>query len=155
MYVWSKKAKHKAHIINKETGKTFCKLENSSAEGKFLVLFGEKTDRKICTLCSRLIEKPTKWPLNNNPQQVYIFNDSFYSTRQWHTLRYKAYLKYGTRCMICGADKTEGIRIHVDHIKPISKYPELALDIDNLQILCALCNSGKGSWDYTDWRNKH
>jgi hypothetical protein len=38
--------------------------------------------------------------------------------------------------------------LHVDHVKPRSKYPELALDLDNLQILCAACNTRKGDRDY-------
>ena len=31
-------------------------------------------------------------------------------------------------------------------------FPQLALDVDNLQILCHECNHGKGNWDMTDWR---
>lgn len=74
---------------------------------------------------------------------------NFYRTRAWRVLRYRAIKKYGNRCMCCGriADP-----IHVDHIKPRSKYPELALDINNLQILDDDCNLGKGAWDSTDWR---
>ena len=34
--------------------------------------------------------------------------------------------------------------IHVDHIKPRSKYPKLALDQSNLQPLCETCNLKKG-----------
>jgi 5-methylcytosine-specific restriction endonuclease McrA len=40
----------------------------------------------------------------------------------------------------------------MDHIKPRSKYPHLALDINNLQPACADYNTGKGNWDSTDWR---
>jgi hypothetical protein len=29
---------------------------------------------------------------------------------------------------------------------------DLALKIDNLQVLCADCNCGKGNCDSTDWR---
>jgi 5-methylcytosine-specific restriction endonuclease McrA len=54
--------------------------------------------------------------------------------------------------MCCGASAKDGIRIHVDHIKPRSKYPKIELDINNLQILCDDCNIGKGNWDETDWR---
>jgi 5-methylcytosine-specific restriction endonuclease McrA len=43
------------------------------------------------------------------------------------------------------------IALEVDHVKPRSKYPELALDLDNTQILCRACNSKKGTAE-TDYR---
>lgn len=55
--------------------------------------------------------------------------------------------------MACGRSKKEhGIVIHVDHIQPRSKRPELALCFENLQLLCADCNLGKSNTDNTDWR---
>lgn len=33
---------------------------------------------------------------------------------------------------------------HIDHIKPIAKFPHLNLDTKNLQILCPDCNLRKG-----------
>lgn len=42
--------------------------------------------------------------------------------------------------------------MNVDHIKPRKLFPELALDPDNLQVLCHECNHGKGNWDMTDFR---
>lgn len=54
--------------------------------------------------------------------------------------------------MCCGATPATGAVINVDHIKPRKKYPHLALEISNLQILCHDCNHGKGNWDETDWR---
>ena len=73
----------------------------------------------------------------------------FYDTIQWQKLRYKAIKLYGKTCHCCGATNVE---IHVDHIKPRSKYPELELEINNLQILCRACNLGKGNTDVIDWR---
>jgi 5-methylcytosine-specific restriction endonuclease McrA len=43
--------------------------------------------------------------------------------------------------------------MHVDHILPRSKFPELELDIDNLQVLCEECNLAKSNIDTTDWRS--
>jgi 5-methylcytosine-specific restriction endonuclease McrA len=73
----------------------------------------------------------------------------FYDTREWHIVRYKAIKTYGKTCQCCGAKDVE---IHVDHIKPRSKHPELELEITNLQILCRQCNLGKGNTDSIDWR---
>ena len=60
--------------------------------------------------------------------------------------------EYEARCQCCGNSPKTGAVLNVDHIKPRKKYPELALDINNLQILCEECNHGKGNWDETDWR---
>ncbi len=77
---------------------------------------------------------------------------TFYESRQWRELRYEALLKYGRKCSCCGIEAGMNIPLHVDHIKPRTKYPDLALDINNLQILCESCNLGKGAWDETDFR---
>lgn len=64
----------------------------------------------------------------------------------------QALRKYGPKCMCCGATPDHGAVMNVDHIKPRKLFPHLALDLDNLQILCHVCNHGKGNWDQTDWR---
>ncbi len=78
--------------------------------------------------------------------------DAFYDSREWKTLRYQALKLHGAKCQLCGITRADGAQLNVDHIKPRSRYPELALEIDNLQVLCAWCNTGKGAWDQTDWR---
>lgn len=75
----------------------------------------------------------------------------FYRSKAWRDLRYKALKLYGRQCMCCGA-KPPSVVLHVDHIKPRSKYPELELDITNLQILCEDCNLGKSNKDEIDYR---
>lgn len=75
----------------------------------------------------------------------------FYESREWQELRYKVLIHWGRKCMCCGT--TEG-EMHVDHIKPRSKYPELELDFNNLQVLCRACNMGKSNTDETDFRPK-
>ena len=75
-------------------------------------------------------------------------SNSFYMSWAWLSLRYDTLKEYGPVCMCCGSTK----KIHVDHIKPRSKFPELALDPDNTQILCEACNIGKSNRDYTDFR---
>jgi len=79
-------------------------------------------------------------------------NKDFLSSPQWLRARYKVLKRDGARCVCCGATAKDGVKIHVDHIKPRSKYPELALTLSNLQVLCAACNLGKAADDDTDWR---
>lgn len=47
---------------------------------------------------------------------------------------------------------SDGMVMHVDHIKPRSLYPHLALDIANLQIMCNECNVSKGNRDEVAWQ---
>lgn len=94
---------------------------------------------------------PTK-PKISARQRVYVNSDKFLGSFEWRKLRMKALKLHGARCQCCGASPKDGIRIHVDHIKPRRTHPHLALDLDNLQVLCEVCNHGKGSWDDTDWR---
>ena len=75
----------------------------------------------------------------------------FYRTRQWAEVRHQVLVRYGARCQCCGADRRTSV-IHVDHIKPRSKYPALELLEDNLQVLCELCNIGKSNISEHDWR---
>lgn len=77
---------------------------------------------------------------------------SFYASWEWKKLRYSTIQKYGPVCMCCGASKDDGVRIVVDHIKPVSKFPHLKLDPNNLQVLCNSCNMGKSNTDFTDFR---
>lgn len=78
---------------------------------------------------------------------------SFYSSREWLQLRVRVLEKYECKCMMCGrSPKVHGVIIHVDHIKPRSKFPELALEFSNLQVLCEECNMGKSNKYQTDYR---
>lgn len=73
---------------------------------------------------------------------------SLYDTKDWKELRVRVLAKFKKRCCACGIDSTEK-QIHVDHIKPLSIYPELSLSFENLQLLCIDCNQGKSNkFDY-------
>ncbi len=76
---------------------------------------------------------------------------NFYNSHEWKRLRLKAFEAYGTKCQCCGRFPPEVI-LDVDHIKPRSKFPELALDLKNLQILCRDCNQGKSNITDVDFR---
>jgi 5-methylcytosine-specific restriction endonuclease McrA len=76
----------------------------------------------------------------------------FYDSREWRELRYRALKRHGGSCQCCGTRANADHPLHVDHIKPRSLYPEMELDINNLQVLCEDCNLGKSNKDVTDWR---
>ena len=78
----------------------------------------------------------------------------FYLSPQWlnSRARYQAIKAARGACQACGARKSDGAKLVVDHIKPVRRYWHLRLAPDNLQVLCEPCNLGKGSWDQTDWR---
>lgn len=76
--------------------------------------------------------------------------ENFYSSEEWRILKAQVYATYDRRCMKCSAINVD---MHVDHIKPRSKFPDLALVFDNLQVLCSKCNVEKSNTDYTDYRD--
>ena len=68
----------------------------------------------------------------------------FYQSREWLILKQKALRKWGFVCLKCGKTPSDGVAIHVDHVRPRSKYPKSALKLSNLQTLCENCNKSKG-----------
>lgn len=79
--------------------------------------------------------------------------DFFLRSREWSVMRMRALERDGGRCCACGRTARDGVQINVDHIKPRIRFPELALTLDNLQVLCAPCNQGKGNRFETNWRD--
>ena len=58
-------------------------------------------------------------------------------------LRYEILRRDGFKCRICGATADDGVKLHVDHIKPVSKGGKT--ERNNLRTLCERCNLGKGA----------
>ena len=81
-------------------------------------------------------------------------SDGFLWSPEWRSLRAQTLKRYGHRCMCCGYEPKDLRRINVDHIKPRKLFPELALDPENLQVLCARCNKAKGNKHTTDYRSQ-
>jgi 5-methylcytosine-specific restriction endonuclease McrA len=59
---------------------------------------------------------------------------------RWLALRHAVLERDGWACVQCGA---RGVRIEVDHIRPVRTHPGAAYDPSNLQSLCAPCHSRK------------
>jgi hypothetical protein len=77
----------------------------------------------------------------------------FFDSNAWQRLRFEVLAESEGCCVLCGRSYREhGVAIEVDHIKPRSRFPALALVKDNLQVMCFDCNRGKSNRDTTDWR---
>lgn len=90
---------------------------------------------------------------NQIADELNASSKGFTKSLAWRELRAKVIEKYGAKCMCCGYSPRESKgRIHVDHIKPRKYFPELALEFDNLQVLCGRCNKEKSNRHATDYR---
>lgn len=65
---------------------------------------------------------------------------AIYRSPRWKRVRFLVKKRDGWRCVACGAS---GVRLEVDHKKPIREAPELAYEMGNLQTLCVPCHSRK------------
>ena len=59
------------------------------------------------------------------------------------SLRYDILRRDGFKCCICGATAADGVKLHVDHIRPVAKGGKT--EKSNLRTLCDRCNHGKGA----------
>ncbi len=55
--------------------------------------------------------------------------------------RYEIMKRDNFKCKICGSSANDGVKLHVDHIYPVSRGGKSTND--NLQTLCDRCNMGK------------
>lgn len=132
----------RARIEHKELVSVFSEKYNVKGDGHANKLF------ECYILCKSLKQLKGK-PKPRKPKPIKI--KDFYDTDEWQLLRRKALRVYGCSCMKCKITNTE---MHVDHIKPRSKYPELELDFNNLQVLCRRCNKEKADLNEIDYRPK-
>lgn len=61
-------------------------------------------------------------------------------SRQWRALRLRILARDGHTCAYCGEAANT-----VDHILPVRKHPDQAMNPENLVSACTKCNSAKGS----------
>ena len=121
--------------------------KSNSKDKENLIKYDEKTLKRAKNYNKK---KKSKKKKKFKPSKNSI---NFYKSREWKELRYRVLRVYKAKCMCCGRTPHDnGIIIHVDHIKPRSKFPKLELSFENMQILCDTCNLGKSNIDNTDWR---
>ena len=115
-------------------------------------LLWKQCDAKARAEIEQFIRRPNVVPPPLPLRSSHAGRQAFYQGDEWLEVRYRALKLHGGRCQCCGRRPLECGPLHVDHIKPRSKYPALELDINNLQVLCQDCNFGKSNRDETDWR---
>lgn len=79
-------------------------------------------------------------------------NYDFYVSREWRGFRTRVLKELDRICSICNQE-VFGSDITLDHILPMSKHPDLALEPTNVRVLCRVCNSRKR--DLLDVRNNY
>ena len=77
----------------------------------------------------------------------YKRNDPFYTSAAWRAVREQALIRDHYICQKCQRKADMGLIFRpnaatmVHHLKPRSQYPELELDLDNLESLCDACHN--------------
>ena len=66
-------------------------------------------------------------------------------SRKYKEVRLRVLARDGYTCYYCGHEGQDGNGLTIDHVIPVSKAPELAIDENNMRIACKSCNSRKGS----------
>jgi 5-methylcytosine-specific restriction endonuclease McrA len=94
------------------------------------------------------VEHDLQWDMENI---AFARSKDFYKSQRWKNLRIQALDKYRA-CLACGKGPKDGVVLHVDHVFSRTIYPEYALNINNLQVLCEDCNLGKGNVATYDFR---
>lgn len=101
---------------------------------------------EVCTKNAYFSPDELEYIIYNVKQQKKSTDDFERSKQQERSamtpsLRYKVLKRDGFRCVICGATARDGVKLHVDHIRPIAKGGKTVME--NLRTLCETCNRGK------------
>ena len=107
--------------------------------------------KKRITKEDRKRKKKGKKRLTKTEKLARLPASKFYRLKRWRYLRWQVFARDGRRCSKCDAVDVE---LHIDHIKPRSKFPRLAFSLDNLQVLCRTCNLEKSNKHCTDYRDE-
>ena len=98
-------------------------------------------------LCSAVINPSERYcskhkqPICEIDSKRNSINSKVYNTT-WRKLR-RVKLSSNLLCELCLAKGKVAQAEEVDHVRPVSQYPELRLVYDNLQSLCVTCHSKK------------
>lgn len=149
---------------DKLTGEEYC-INNNSLDIPYKNVSARKISNCFHTICNTLAPEPEpfedKLDIINHRKRDYFFK--YYNSR---IIRYMKIVMKRTKpnknpnrepisgrtrvnvlerdeytCQMCGAKVEDGVKLHIDHIIPVSKGG--TNEIDNLQVLCHKCNLAK------------
>ena len=83
--------------------------------------------------------------LQKTPSQKYCSETcatNKYKKKHIVSLRWQLLLRDNFTCQYCGATPSDGVKLHIDHIKPMNEGG--LTDKNNLITSCNICNFGKG-----------
>ena len=77
-------------------------------------------------------------------------NAEYERSKMNSSIRYDILKRDRFKCVICGRSAKDGVKLHVDHIIPVSKGGKT--EYSNLRTLCDACNFGKrDKYDINGW----
>jgi hypothetical protein len=106
-----------------------------------LVFTGKNADEawaKLYELCGELDKKQ-----DNSTDDEQPYSPERERAKMTQALRYEIIKRDGYKCVVCGRTVYDGIKLHVDHIHPVSKGGRTTRE--NLRTLCNECNQGKAA----------
>lgn len=130
----------KASAIIEETQKLKAAQQKAEDAAREATAEKAKYQKKVASLKTQPVKKRIQ-PEEMTPHQRFMYEQRRLMT---DSLRYNVMKRDGFRCVLCGATaKDENVKLHVDHITPISKGGKT--ELSNLRTLCERCNLGKGN----------
>ncbi len=122
----AEQAKHKAN--NRPPKKRRCLV----CEAVYIVTGG---GQKYCSKkCAKIVSEKKR----KEQEKAHIRNGT---GSNWLKLRFMVLRRDNFTCQYCGKTIQDGVKLHIDHIKPKSKKGQWA--IGNLITACYECNTGK------------
>jgi methyl-accepting chemotaxis protein len=122
--------------LNEQEKNSIIRIQNELEESENVY---NKTSDELNSLIAEIKTAINK--ILNDDYLKFVLSDDFYNSTDWRKLRLEVLTIKENVCVICYSNEN----LAVDHIFPRSKYPDKALTISNLQILCQKCNSSKGN----------
>ncbi len=68
------------------------------------------------------------------------FCQRIYGIAEWAEFRRQICERDGHKCRRCGKSTTRKRGMHIHHIRPVERYPELIMDESNAVLMCRRCH---------------